>query len=307
MAVVETPVETRELGRANTTPKAPREPVRLVAHVVLAIVGLLCVLPMLLVVSVSLSDEREIALHGYRLWPVGFTTFAYTYILQEPTQILRAYGVTAAVTAMGTVAGLLLCAMLAYPLSRADYRLRGPLSFYVFFTLLFSGGMVPFYILMTRYLGLRDNMLALILPYLVTAWYVLILRTSFAQLPIDLLDAARIDGAGEWRIFFQIVLPLSKPVLATIGLFLVLRYWNDWFLALLFINDHTLYPLQYLLYVLMANINFMASNPQTTGMPIPVQSARMAMAVLAFGPALFTFLLLQKYFVRGITIGGLKG
>jgi putative aldouronate transport system permease protein len=292
---------------ARTGRSKPIDPVKVVAHVLLAIIGLLCLVPMLLVISVSLSDEREIAINGYSLLPVGFTTFAYEYILQEPTQILRAYGVTAVVTVIGTLAGLLVCSMLAYPLSRRDYKLRGPLSFYVFFTLLFSGGMVPFYILMTRYLGLRDNIFALILPYMVTAWYVLILRTSFAQLPIDLLDAARIDGAGEWRIFFQMVLPLSKPVLATIGLFFVLRYWNDWFLALLFINDYMLYPLQYLLYVLMTNINFMASNPQTTGMPIPTQSARMALAVLAFGPALFTFLLLQKYFVRGITIGGLKG
>jgi putative aldouronate transport system permease protein len=264
-------------------------------------------LPMLLILSISFSDEREIALNGYRLWPQGFTLFAYEYILQQPGQILRAYGVTAFVTVVGTLSGLLICSLLAYPLSRQDYILRRPLSFYVFFTLLFNGGMVPFYILMTRYLGLKDNILALILPYMVTAWYVLILRTSFAQLPIDLLDAARIDGAGEWRIFFQIVLPLSKPVLATIGLFFVLRYWNDWFLALLFMNRADLYPLQYLLYVLMTNINVLASNPQTVGIPIPVQSTRMAMAVLAFGPALFTFLLLQKHFVRGITIGGLKG
>lgn len=280
---------------------------RFLVHLVLLLVGAACVVPMLLVLSISFSDERALALQGYSLLPVGFTTFAYGYILQEPAQIVQAYLVTALVTAVGTAGGLLLCSLLAYPLSRQDYKLRGPLSFYVFFTLLFSGGIVPFYILMTRYLGLKDNILALILPYMVTAWYVLILRTSFAQLPVELLDAARIDGAGEWRIFFQIVLPLSKPVLATIGLFFILRYWNDWFLALLFIDKPTLYPLQYLLYVLMANINFLASNPQTTGIPIPTQSARMAMAVLAFGPALFTFLLLQKYFVRGITIGGLKG
>jgi putative aldouronate transport system permease protein len=276
-------------------------------HALLLLIGVACVVPMLLVVSISLSNERDLAIQGYSLLPVGFTTFAYTYVLEQPKQIVQAYAVTAVVTAIGTAGGLLLCSLLAYPLSRKDYRLRGVLSFYVFFTLLFSGGMVPFYILMTRYLGLKDNLLALILPYMVTAWYVLILRTSFAQLPVELLDAARIDGAGEWRIFFQIVLPLSKPALATIGLFFILRYWNDWFLALLFVNVPSLYPLQYLLYVLMANINFLASNPQTTGMPIPTQSARMAMAVLAFGPALFTFLLLQKYFVRGITIGGLKG
>jgi putative aldouronate transport system permease protein len=276
-------------------------------HLLLTLIGLACLLPMILVISISLSDERLVARQGYSLWPVGFTTFAYEYILQEPGQILRAYGVTIAVTAIGTVLGLLLCSMLGYAISRSDYKFRGVLSFYVFFTLLFNGGMVPFYILVTRYLGLKNDILALILPYLVTAWYVLILRTSFAQLPGDLLDAARIDGAGEWRVFFQIVLPLSKPVLATIGLFFILRYWNDWFLALLFIDREQLYPLQYLLYVLMQNINFLSSNPQTTGVPIPAQSARMAMAVLAFGPALFSFLLLQKYFVRGITIGGLKG
>ena len=280
---------------------------RFAVHAVLTLVGLTCLIPLMLVVSISLSDELGLAKEGYQLLPVGFTTFAYEYILQQPGQILRSYGVTAFVTAFGTVAGLLVCSLLAWPLARKDFRLRGPLSFFVFFTLLFNGGMVPFYILVTRYLGLKDNIFVLILPYMVTAWYVLIIRTSFSQLPTELLDAARIDGAGEWRIFFRIVVPLSKPVLATIGLFFVLRYWNDWFLSLLFIDDSSMYPLQYLLYVLMANINIMAANPQTTGMPIPTLSARMAMAVLAFGPALFTFLLLQKYFVRGITIGGLKG
>lgn len=280
---------------------------QLLVHLVVLAIGLACVAPMLLVIAISLSDERIIAVQGYSLLPQGFTTFAYEYILKQPGQILQAYGVTIFVTTVGTSVGLLVSSLLAYPLSRKDYKFRRVLSFYVFFTLLFSGGIVPFYILVTRYLGLKDSMLALILPYVVTAWYVLILRTSFAQLPTELLDAARIDGAGEWRIFFQIVAPLSKPVLATIGLFYILRYWNDWFLALLFIDTPTLYPLQYLLHVLMANINFMASNPQTTNMPIPTQSARMAMAVLAFGPALFSFLLLQKYFIRGITIGGLKG
>ena len=280
---------------------------KLSVHAILIVVGLACIIPMVLVVSISLSDEKALAIEGYSLLPVGFTTSAYTYILQNPSQILRAYAVTVFVTAIGTMGGLFISSLLAYAISRKDYKFRTPISFFVFFTLLFNGGMVPFYIVVTRYLGLKDNILALILPYMVTAWYVLILRTSFAQLPKDLLDAGRIDGAGEWRIFYQIVIPLSKPVLATIGLFYILRFWNDWFLALLFIDSSTLYPLQYLLYVLMTNITFLASNPQTTGIAIPVASARMAMAVLAFGPALFAFLMLQKYFVRGITIGGLKG
>ena len=300
-------VTTRRVARSWNRYRTQALLGKWLVHSLLILIGLACLIPMMLVVSISLSSEIALVKEGYRLWPVGFSTEAYDYILQQPGQILQAYGVTGFVTIVGSLVGLLLSSMLAWPLARQDFRLRGPLSFYVFFTLLFSGGMVPFYILVTRYLGLKDNILALILPYLVTAWYVLILRTSFAQLPTELLDAARIDGAGEWRIFFQIVLPLSKPVLATIGLFFVLRYWNDWFLSLLFINKAALYPLQYLLYVLMRNLAFLSSNPQTTGMPIPTQSARMALAVLAFGPALFTFLLLQKYFVRGITIGGLKG
>ncbi len=305
-----------ELLQKTAAPVSPLRPQQartrlqgsqVLAHTILILVTLVCLVPMVLVISVSLSDEIQIAREGYKLYPVGFSTHAYTYILQQPQQILRSYGVTFLVTILGTGMGLIISSLLAWPLARRDFKLRGVLSFYVFFTLLFNGGMVPFYILVTRYLGLKDSLLVLVLPYLVTAWFVLILRTSFSQLPGEILDAARIDGSGEWRMFFQIVAPLSKPVLATISLFYVLRYWNDWFLALLFIDDSSMYPLQYLLYVLMRNIQFMASNPQTTGMPIPTQSARMAMAVLAFGPALFTFLLLQKYFVRGITIGGLKG
>jgi putative aldouronate transport system permease protein len=276
-------------------------------HAILIIISLLALIPMILILSVSFSDEVELVKHGFKLWPVGFTTFAYEYILQKPQQILQSYGITIVITTTGTILGLLVSSLLAYAMSRKTFKYRKVLSAYVFFTLLFSGGMVPSYILMTRYLGLKDNILALILPYVVVAWYVLILRTGFAQVPEEIIDAARIDGAGEWRIFFQIALPLVKPTLAVIGLFYILKYWNDWFLALLYIDSSKLYPLQYLLYILMKNINTLASNPQTVNTAIPTQSARMAMAVLAFGPALFSFLLVQKYFVRGITIGSLKG
>ena len=167
---------------------------RLAVHATLILVGIVCLIPMVLVVSISLSTEKEMALEGYKLYPVGFTTFAYEYVLQNPQQIIQAYGVTALVTSIGTAVGLLISSLLAYPMARKDFHFRGVLSFYVFFTLLFGGGMVPFYILVTQYLGLKDSMLALIAPYLVSAWYVLILRTSFAQLPTELLDAARIDG-----------------------------------------------------------------------------------------------------------------
>jgi len=278
-----------------------------IVHLILITISLLALIPMILIVSVSFSSEIELAKQGFKLWPVGFTTFAYEYILQKPQQILQSYGITIIVTTTGTILGLLVSSLLAYAMSRKSFKYRKILSAYVFFTLLFSGGMVPSYILVTRYLGLKDNILALILPYVVIAWYVLILRTGFAQVPEEIVDAARIDGAGEWRIFYQIALPLVKPTLAVIGLFYILKYWNDWFLALLYIDSSKLYPLQYLLYILMKNINALAANPQTVNMAIPTQSARMAMAVLAFGPALFSFLLVQKYFVRGITIGSLKG
>jgi putative aldouronate transport system permease protein len=297
MATVTRPIRSYRLQRSLG---------RLAVHLLLAALSLVCLIPMVLIVSISLSGEGEIAVKGFSMLPRGFTTYAYQYILRMPMQLVRAYGVTALVTAAGTGCGLLFAAMLAYTLSRTDYALRGPLSFYVFFTMLFSGGLIPSYILVTRYLHLKDNLLALVLPYLVVPYYVLILRTYFAQLPQEILEAARIDGAGEWRIFFQIVAPLSTPPLATIGLFYLLMYWNDWFLALLYIDNARLSPLQYLLYKLMTNIQFLAANPQTTGVSIPIQPARMAMAVLAAGPAVFAFLLVQRYFVRGITIGALK-
>ena len=279
---------------------------RLAIHAVLLAISLATLLPMVLIISISLSAEKEISLHGFSLLPRAFTTFAYEYVLRVPDQLLRSYGVTTLVTASGTVVGLLSASLLAYALSRHDFKLRGPLSFYVFFTMLFSGGLIPSYILVTRYLQLKDTLLALVLPYLVVPYYVLILRTYFSQLPQEILEAARIDGAGEWRVFFQVVVPLSTPPLATIGLFYLLMYWNDWFLALLYIDNARLSPLQYLLYKLITNIQFLAANPQTTGVPIPIQPARMAMAVLAAGPAVLAFLLVQRYFVRGITIGALK-
>ena len=275
-------------------------------HIVLIIWSLACLLPLLLVVSASLTDEIALTRNGYGLIPSQFSIDAYNFVLEDPTAIIRAYGVTIFTTLTGTILGVLVMSLLAYPLSQPDFRLRRPLSFFVFFTMLFNGGLVPFYILMTQYLRLRNNILALIIPHLVGVWYVLILRTYFAGLPGELLDAARVDGAGEWRIFFSIVLPLSKPALATIGLFVALGIWNDWILALYFISDANLYPLQYLLQILLANATVIANMRQLSTQAIPLQTMRMAMAVLATGPAAIFFLFFQKYLVRGITLGSFK-
>jgi len=261
---------------------------------------------LILIVSSSFSEEADIATYGYSFVPRHFTTFAYEYILKVPSQILRSYGVTTFVTVVGSVAALLLMSLLAYPLSRPKFKFRKHLSFYVFFTMLFNGGLVPWYIWLTRYLHLKDKIEALILPYLIVPWFVLLLRTYFAQLPEEILDSARIDGASEWRIFFQMVIPLSTPSLATVGLFCILMYWNDWWLALLFIKDRNLQPLQYMLYAILTNTQAMAANPMTTGMRAPIATVRMAMSVLATGPAALAFLLLQRYFIRGITLGALK-
>lgn len=285
---------------------------RALIHTVMILFGLISVVPLIAVVSISLSSEISIKLHGYSLLPFNFDTAAYRYIFRSPWGIVRSYAITFAMTATGTFLSLLVISLLAFPLSRPDYRYRNKVSFFVFFTMLFNGGLVPWYILIVRYLQLKNHFLVLVLPYLVVPWFVLLLRTFFKQLPMSLFESAKIDGASEFRSFFQILLPLSKPALATIGLFISLNYWNDWWLALLYIDEERLVPLQYMLYRMMSNITFLTSQMSTTAVTIdlssfPNESARMAMCVLAAGPMLFIFPFFQKYFVRGLTAGSLKG
>jgi putative aldouronate transport system permease protein len=283
------------------------DPWRLLILLGLSVLSLAFVLPLWLVISASLTDDGAITRNGYTLLPSQFSAFAYQYILSDPAQIVQAYGVSTLVTVLGSALSLTILALAAYPLSRWDYALRRPFSFYIFFTMLFNGGLVPFYILVTQYLHLSNTIWALILPYLVIPWYLLLLRTFFAALPQELVYAAKIDGASEWHIFFQIIVPLSKPALATVGLFIMLGYWNDWWLALLFIDDPHLSPVQYLLYRLMTNVDVVASQPQLFGVPVPALSIRMAVAVLALVPILVVFLFVQRFFIRGITVGSLKG
>jgi putative aldouronate transport system permease protein len=279
----------------------------LLVHVLLLAIALFCILPMMLIISASLSDEGKIATVGYSLLPRGFTTMAYEYIFKVPGQIMRAYGVTVFVTAVGSMLSLLVMSLLAYVLSRPDFPFSRHLSFYVFITMLFSGGLVPWYIWLTQGLRLTDTVWALILPYLIIPWYVILLRTYFAGIAQEIIDSATIDGAGEWRVFFQIVIPLARPGLATVGLFLVLMYWNDWWLALLFINNRELQPLQYMLYNILNNARAIQANvAQSAGVVLPLNTVRMAMAVLATGPGALVFLVLQPYFIRGLMAGAIK-
>ncbi len=277
-------------------------------HAALIIFTVATLLPLLLIVSASFSDDALLTRRGFSLLPQGFTTFAYQYVADTGTQIYRAYFVTVGITVVGTTVGLFIMSLLAYALSRPDFRFRRLLSFMVFFTLLFNGGFVPFYILMTQYLGMVDNYLALILPNLVNVFFVLILRTYFAALPGEVFEAARMDGAGEFRIFLQIAMPMAGPALATVGLMTALTYWNEWVNVLYFIRDPEKVTLQYLLYQIQQNIQLLQESDvyASMGVTIPAQSVRMAIAVIATGPAALLFLVFQKYLVRGATLGAFK-
>jgi putative aldouronate transport system permease protein len=249
---------------------------------------------------------------GYRFWPKEFSSAAYQYVFSGAGSILNAYAVTIFVTVVGTLLHLLITAMLSYSLTRPEVKHRRALTFFVYLPVLFNGGLVPQYILLTQILHLKDTIWVLIIVYLVSTVNVLIMKNFFRTIPDSLIESARMDGSGEIRTFFQIVLPLSKPALATIGLFVTIAYWNDWMTASLYIESPNLRPLQYLLQSLMNNIGYLQSNAQAShsmeaaiGM-LPSEGARMATCVLAIGPIILLYPLLQKYFEKGLTIGAVK-
>jgi putative aldouronate transport system permease protein len=272
-----------------------------------------CIFPLLLVVAVSLTDEKTITQYGYNFIPKKFSLDAFSYLFKSSNNIVNSYGVSTLVTVVGTSLSVLIIAMLAYPLSRKDFKYRKAFSFFIFFTMLFNGGLVPWYIICVRVLHLKNSLMGLIFPYLVNAWYVMILRTFFASaIPDAVLESAKIDGAGEWLTFFKIVLPLSLPGLATIALFSTLTYWNDWWLSLIFITKEKYMPLQYLLMRVQMSIQFLAnsntnSNLQESLSRMPQETLRMAMCVAAIGPIIFAYPFFQKYFIKGLTVGAVKG
>lgn len=283
-----------------------------IINTLFCILSLAFIVPLILVVSISLTDEKSLLEQGYHLFPKEFSLQAYRIILQAPDALLNAYGITILVTVIGTFIGLLLTSLTAYTISRRDYRYRRIMTLYVFFTSLFSGGLVPFYILVTQYLHLKDSFWALIVPYLLSPFYILVMKGFMDKLPIEIVESAKIDGANEWRIFFTMVLPLSLPALVTIGLFISFQYWNDWWLGLLFIDSPKLVPLQLLLYRVMSTIEFLSNNISTVNVSIsvadfPSLSARMAMAVLAAGPMMVVFPMFQRFFISGLTVGSIKG
>jgi putative aldouronate transport system permease protein len=285
----------------------------LILNILLILICCVCLLPLILVFSVSISDNMSLTKFGYHLIPKKIDFSAYSFIFKDPIKMLRAYGMTIIVTIVGSVLSLIIISAYAFPISRKDFRFKTFFSFVVFFTMLFNGGLVPFYMTYVNIFNLKDTIWALIIPYLMVPLYVLIMRTFFVtSIPDSLIEAAKIDGAGEFRIYCQIALPLAKPSLATIALFNVLAYWNDWWLPLLFITDEKKYTLQYLMYQMQQDMQFLVTVPPTGNMSeilakLPTESARMAMAIIAIGPIVLAYPFFQRYFVEGLTIGAVKG
>lgn len=282
----------------------------IVGYFFITLIALICLLPFIMIISGSFSKESLIVTQGYSLLPRGLSVSAYETIFKNPMIILNSYGVTILITVVGTVCGLFITAMTGYVLCRQDFKYRNVLSFYFYFTTLFSGGMVSSYIFMIQVLNLKDSLLALILPFLVNVFYLLIMRSFMASVPVSIIESAKIDGAGEFRIFIQLVLPLAKAGLATIGLFIALEYWNDWYNAMLYINSSDKYPLQYRLYNMISSQAAMAQLSQVSNVKVenmPTQTLKLAMACVATGPIILVYPFVQKFFVKGITIGSVKG
>jgi len=283
----------------------------LLGYFFISVFAMMCIIPFIMILTGSVTEESTIVREGYKLIPSVLSFESYAFIFRAPVQMLKAYQVTLLVTVAGTAAGLFLTAMTAYVLQRKDFKYRNVFAFYFFFTTLFSGGLVPWYILIIRYLELKNSLFALILPMLLNVFYIIIMRSFISStIPDAISESAKIDGASDFRIFLSIILPLSKPALATIGLFIALNYWNDWYHALLFIEKENLYPLQYFLYNILNSINFANSAAAQAGVAVvsmPKESFKLAMTVVATGPIILLYPFVQKYFVQGITVGAVKG
>ncbi len=284
----------------------------IVAYIFVVIVSLCGVVPFIVMLSGSFTSEARIINYGYSLFPKDFSVDAYKMLFQNIDRIINSYGLTIFITLAGTLLGLMFMSMAAYVLQRKDFPWRNKLSYFIYFTTLFNGGLTPWYMLMMK-MGMKNNILALIIPHLFTVFHILIIRNYMNGLPYEITESAKVDGANDFVIFVKLILPMSKPVLATIALFTGLAIWNEWYNCMLFMSNEKLYTLQYYLYNMLNNATAMKEFTNGTGANIlagadlPTESAKLAMAMLATGPILLLYPFIQKYFVKGITIGAVKG
>lgn len=282
-------------------------------YVFIFLFGFMCVMPFVLIVVSSFSSEASILHRGYTMIPEEISLDAYRWVFRNPGRIFRAYINTIGVTVAGTAVALLMVVMGGYVLARPDFSWRNVLSFFFFFTTLFSGGLVPWYIICTQYLGFKNSYLALFMPPLFSVWNLIVCKNFMKSIPYEITESAKVDGANDIRIFYSLILPLVKPLLATIGMFIALAYWNDWYNALLFITDKDKQSLQAFLQDMLQSANAlkqMASSGQADMHLIgelPSETMKMAMTCVVTGPIIFVYPFVQKYFVKGLSIGAVKG
>ncbi len=288
---------------------------QIIAHGIMVLLCLLCVLPFLLLIISSFAEENWLIMNGYSFFPANLSIDAYKYLLVDSSSIVRGYIISIFVTGTGTCISLVMTTLMAYPLSRRDLPGRYIFSFFIFFTMLFNGGLVPTYIMWTQTFHIKNTIFALLVPNLLMgAFYVIMMRTYFSSnIPDAVIEAARIDGAGEMRILLKVVLPMSLPIIATLALLTGLGYWNDWLNGLYYIQKDSLYSIQVLLNRMLMDVQFLMSSANTAAAgnqqmgPLPSIGIKMAVAVLGALPALIIYPFFQKYFVKGITIGAVKG
>ncbi|WP_179232828.1 carbohydrate ABC transporter permease [Paenibacillus rigui] len=283
--------------------------VNLLFYGFLAGFSMYCLVPFVMVISSSFMSESALLKDGYSLLPRDFSLLAYKLLLQDST-IFKAYGVTIFVTVVGTLLAMVFTSLLAYVISSKSIKYRNHMAFYVYFTMLFQGGLVAEYILISKYLGMKDTIWVLIIPALISPWNMFLLRNFFASIDDSLKESAKIDGASDLYILFRIILPISMPAMATIGLFYALAFWNKWFEAMLYISNKDLYPLQYLIINVIRNIEFVnqiSANYSFVGELPPKLSTQLATTVVTIGPIVLVYPFVQKYFVKGLMVGAVKG
>ena len=283
-----------------------------ISYTLIALFALACVIPFYLIIVGSFTSEHSILTEGYSFLVTAdrFSLAGYDTALKNPMEILRAYGVTIFVTVLGTVLSIFLMTMTGYVLSRKDFPWKNGFSFFFFFTTLFNGGLVPWYLLCTQTFQFNNKLYALIIPGLFSVWNMIIAKSFMKGIPYEMVEAAKVDGAGDFCIYYKIMIPMAKPLIATLGLFTALAYWNDWYNCMLFINDNRFWNLQYTLHNILNSSEALKRIAALTGQQVqqlPSESMKMAMTVIATGPIILLYPFLQKYFVKGLTIGAVKG
>lgn len=299
------------MRRDTRTRTLDRIALSLISYTAIAIFGLLCIIPFYLVVVSSFESETTIMRDGYSLAVRDFSLEAYRLCFRSPQRILWSYRNTICVTAGGTFLSVFLATMTGYVLQRRDFPWKNGFSFFFFFTTLFNGGLVPWYILCTRYYGFKNQYYALVLPLMFSVWNMIIAKTFIRGIPYEITESAKIDGANDFLIYRRLIMPLTKPLIACIGLFTALSYWNDWYNSMLFITDESKMSLQYFLHEMINSIQALKQIAQNGGTissaTLPQETMKMAMTVITTGPIILVYPFVQRYFIKGLTVGAVKG